>query len=66
LVPTRTGTNIVRAVDIFEAFLWSKGPSQHNDLRLSKPKRKRDALRVWTFHQFQRNDGCPTLLEALS
>ena len=23
-------------VDIFEAFLWSKGPSQHNDLRLSK------------------------------
>ena len=45
---------MVRAVDIFEAFLWSKGPSQHNDLKLSKPKRKRDALRVWTFHQFRR------------
>ena len=30
--------NVVRAVDIFEVFLWSKGPSQHNDLTLSKPK----------------------------
>jgi hypothetical protein len=45
---------VVRVVNIFEAFLWSKGPSQHNDLKLSKPKRKRDALRVWTFHQFRR------------
>ena len=52
MVPTRTGTKVVRAVDIFEVFLWSKGPSQHNDLRLSKPKRKGDTLRVWTFHQF--------------
>jgi hypothetical protein len=31
---------VVRVVNIFEVFLWSKGPSQHNDLRLSKPKRK--------------------------
>jgi hypothetical protein len=30
--------NVVRVVNIFEAFLWSKGPSQHNDLGLSKPK----------------------------
>ena len=41
MVPTRTGAKVVRAVDIFEAFLWSKGPSQHNDLRLSKPKEEK-------------------------
>jgi hypothetical protein len=35
------GTNVVRVVDIFEAFLWSNGPSQHNDLRLSKPKEEK-------------------------
>jgi hypothetical protein len=32
---------VVRVVDIFEAFLWSNGPSQHNDLRLSKPKEEK-------------------------
>jgi hypothetical protein len=37
----RPVSKVVRAVNIFEVFLWSKSPSQHNDLRLSKPKEEK-------------------------
>ena len=37
LGPSSMGTNVVRAVDMFEAILWSKSPKSAQRLGLCKP-----------------------------